>query len=73
MELFTGDTTVRAYTTGARAVIVTLTPRQHVTYDLLNPVYANETLAQLWMSAISAGIAAGISSADMNAQIYTTA
>lgn len=73
MELFTGDTTVQAYTTGARAIIITLTPRQHVTFDLINPMYANETLAQLWMSAISAGIAAGIASADMNAQIYTVA
>lgn len=73
MELFTGDTTVKAHTTGARAIMVTLTPRKHVTFDLINPVYANETVAQLWMSAIAAGLAAGMSSQDMDAQIYTVA
>ena len=73
MELFTGDTTVQAYTTGARAVVVTLVKGRHVTFDLMNPVYATETIAQLWMSAIAAGIAAGIPSKSMNAQIFTVA
>lgn len=70
MEPFTGDTTVKAYETGARAIVVTLTATRHVTFDLLRPEFANETVAQLWMSAIAAGITAGITAEDMTNKIY---
>lgn len=70
MEPFTGDTRVRAYETGARAIVVTITATKHVTFDLCNPQFANETVAQLWMSAIAAGIDAGIPTEDMTNKIY---
>jgi hypothetical protein len=73
MELFTGDTTVKAYTTRARAILVTLTPTRHVTFDLVGTTYGNETVAQLWMSAITAGIAAGIPTETMDNKIYLVA
>lgn len=73
MEKFTGDTTVQAYTTGARAIRIQLTPKHHVTYDLIRAEHAHETVAQLWMSAIAAGYAAGIPSKDMDVSIWTIA
>jgi hypothetical protein len=63
---YTGDTTVLAYTTGARAVMVRLTPKAKVIYDLvLDPKYGQVSIAQLYMSAIHAGLDAGLTSEDM--------
>jgi hypothetical protein len=66
MEQFTGDTTVLAYTTGARAILVQLTPKAKVIYDLvINPQYAHVSVAQLYMSALRAGLDAGLTAEDM--------
>lgn len=73
MEKFTGDTTVKAYTTRARAIVIQLTPKHHVTFDLIHPVYADETVAQLWMSALAAGIGAGIPAENIDGTIWTVA
>ena len=67
MEPFTGDTTVIAYTTGARAILVQLTPKAKVIYDLVrDPQYASVSVAQLYMSAIHAGLDAGLTAEDMS-------
>jgi hypothetical protein len=65
MNAFTGDTTVKAYTTGARAVLIQLTPRHSVTFDLTVNDNAVVTLAQMQMSAITAGLEAGLTTAEM--------